>query len=93
MGSFMRPTIGGNGLGASIAITRGISISNATFPTNSATSKDGRNVLFPCNIAFTSLLNIQFVLMTEYTVSGCGSKNNRQLSSGNKERLGGLKYA
>ena len=81
--------------GASIAITRGILTLNAAFLTSSAISKDGRNVLSPHNIAFTSLRSTQSVPTMGCIVFGCGSRNNEQSASGSEggRELGGLEYA
>ena len=77
----MRSIIEGYERGASIAITRGISTSNAAFLTNSAISEDGRNVSSPLNIAFTSLRSTQSVPTMGCIVFGCGSRNNERSGS------------
>ena len=69
---------------ASIVTIRGISTLSAACLTSSAISKDGRNVLSPRSIAFTSLRRTQSVPMMGCIVFECGSRNNEQSASGSE---------
>ena len=69
---------------ASTATTKGISTSNAAFPTNSATSRDERSVLSPRSTASTNQRSIPSVPMMGCIVFGCGSRNNGRSANKNE---------
>ena len=70
--------IGGYERGASIAITRDISTSNAAFLTSSVISKDERSVSSPHSIASISWRHTRSAPTMGCIVCGCGSRNNER---------------